>query len=163
GGAVAGAAEWPVDPAGEIVPPELSRGEHVELQLELAALLEHPGAAVDLGARLVVLHECLVARAEIDAVDLAVDPSAREGERPLLRVLEAEGGLHMGRGECDGGPRLVGQEGEHEALDPAERGGGVRELAGQLAGALLGDQLARGPAPLAQRLGRGPASGGGWA
>ena len=157
------AAERPVEAAGELVSPELARGEHVELQLELAALLQHPGAAVDLAARLVVLDQRLAARAEVDAVDLAVDAAAGERQRPLLGVLEAEGGLGMGGGE--GGRRggLVGEEGQDQALDATERSGGVRELAA--AGARRPSRRsARGRAlrqsPRVSGVGRPPGAGG---
>src|SRR4029450_3600682 len=116
-----------------------------ELQLELAPLFEHPGAALDLAAGLVVLDEGLAAQPQIDAVDLSVDAPAGQLQRSLLGLVEAEGGLGVGGRKGGGRDGLVGEERQDQALDPTERGSGGAPLAGQALGPDLRDQLA-GPA-----------------
>ena len=108
--------------------PEFARGEHVELQLQLAPLLEHRGAAVDLPARLVVLDQRLTSRAEVDAVDLAVDAALGELQRALLGILEAEGRLGVGRHERRCGGSLIGEEGQDQPFDPPQRSRSVGDL-----------------------------------
>ena len=81
-------------------------------------------------------------------------PPLGELQRPLLGILEAEGGLGVGRREGRRRGGLVGEEGKNQPLDSTERSGGVRDLPGQPLLAHLRDQLPRRLPPLAKRLRR---------
>src|SRR5205085_2068313 len=84
-----------VKPGGRVEPEQLARREHVERDLDVAAL--RPARAGIRAPALVVAHYRLAAGADVDAVDAPRHRQVAECERPVRVALAAELPLEVGR------------------------------------------------------------------